>query len=144
MGKSRPDPPLLGAGLGGEVLEAMLARDAVHCIAPVRHLSSLVLQACLVGKGGRRGFSHLLLFSVPQGLCVHRVSHSATQPFLFKAVLKSRGTSWPLHSRRRRKAGKEGDRRASWESVCSKCLRASRRASAANKDLGDSAAMGTL
>lgn len=58
-------------------------------------------------KGGRRGFSHLLLFIIPRAQCAS-CSASATQPFLFKATLEARTTSWPLLSSCQRKAGKQG------------------------------------
>ena len=67
-----------------------------------------MLEARSVVKGGRRGFSRLLLFNIPQGLCVHHVSYSATQPFLFKAILEASVTSQPLHGSHRRQAGKQG------------------------------------
>lgn len=83
----------------------MLTWDAVNCIAPIT--APELAGALWRREGGRRGFSHLLLFNIPQGLCVHHVSYSATQPFLYKAILKASATSRPLHSSHRRKAGKQ-------------------------------------
>lgn len=61
-----------------------------------------------VAKRGRRGFSCILLFNIPQGLCLHHVSYPATQLFLFKAISETSVMSWPLHRNWWRKAGKLG------------------------------------
>lgn len=93
--------------MGGEVLEAMLTWDAVHCIAPVKVPELTGAQSLLCGEGREESlFLSSAVQHPPGALCASCFSLSNTT-LSFEAILKASVTSQPLHSSHRRKAGKQ-------------------------------------
>lgn len=137
LGERLPSAPALGAGVGGEVLEAMLTWDAVHCIIPIKAPELTGARSPLCGEGREeRLFSSSAVQHSPGALCASCFLLSNTT-LSFQSHLGSKCYE-PAPPRQPPEAGWEaGERTASWERQHSECLRAEGRARAASKDLGD-------
>lgn len=132
-----PSGPVLGAGVGGEVLEAMLTWDAVHSIIPVKAPELTGARSPRCGKGREeRFFSSSAVERPPGVLCI--VFLTQQHNLFFSSHLGSKCYLLGWAGKQLPEGGWEaGERRTSWERQRGGCLQAEVRARAASKDLGD-------